>query len=306
MPMPNAPRVARRGKRCLQILMFPASACLACLWCAPRAAAQSGTITMTAGDGDAQTSWNTGDRWSDTQAPHGDADYLVDSTTGNIALRTPPTMETSTFAGKSLTLRNNAAVGITLNSNASLNGGPLAIKSTAGSKLTINDLRLESRSAQAMIKYDAASTGMITLAGNISLVTGTSRILLNTANLVTFAIESNISGDGGLWLDNWDGSNTNSLFVLGGANTYTGVTLLTGGTSFANGVTLRLDSDTALGSTSALKLDSAAATLDLNGRAAAAGALTGTFASSLITNHAAATTAALTVATAGADTTYAG
>jgi autotransporter-associated beta strand protein len=237
-------------------------------------------------------------------APHSDADYLIDGA----AMRTPTgAPEISTFGGKSLTLRNNPAYSYTdWSSNSSRNGGPLAIKSSAGSTLTINDLRLESFGAQAMIKHDFGSTGTFTLAGNITLVTGTGRILLLVgAPQVTFTIASNISGSGGLWLDNFDGASATNLFALTGANTYTGVTWLTGGTSFANGVTLHLDSDTALGNTRALKLDSAAATLDLNGHNATAGALTGTFASSLITNKAAATLATATVTTASADTTYA-
>jgi autotransporter-associated beta strand protein len=281
-----------------------ALAAVACLVLAPRAAAQSGTITMTAADGGGQTSWNTGDRWSDSQAPHADADYLID-TINSRNMRTPNNVvEISTFGGKSLTLRNTTA---TVSENIRNNGGPLAIKSSAGSILTINDLRLESYSTQAMIKHDFGSTGTFTLAGNITLVTGTSRILLLAGSpQVTFVIGSNISGAGSLWLDNFDGASATNVFVLAGDNTYTGETWLTGGTFFTGTVTLRLDSDTALGNTSGVKLDSAGASIDLNGHNANLGALSGTWASSLITNRLAGITGTATITVAGGTTTYEG
>lgn len=224
-------------------------------------------------------------------------------------MRTPQVIPIiSTFGGKSLTLKNNAAVTYAdWSSNQSRNAGPLAIKSGAGSILTVNDLRLESYGAQAMIKHDFASAGEFTLAGNMTLVTGTNRIVtLPGATQVTFNIKSNISGSGALWLDNYDGAGASNLFVLGGNNSYTGVTWLTGGPSYATNVSLRLDSDTALGNTSAVILDSSGAMLDLNGHNANLGALSGTFATSRVTNRAAGTTAIATVNVASGSTTYAG
>ncbi|WP_342750580.1 autotransporter domain-containing protein [Termitidicoccus mucosus] len=307
-PMSAAP-VARASRRAGFLKNAAALfAALACLALAPRAGAQSGTITLTGGDPNAQTSWNTGTRWSDGLTPHADADYLVDSLTGFVMRSPQATPEISTFGGRSLTLRNNPAVAYTdWASNASRNAGPLAIKSGAGSILTINDLRLESYGSQAMIKHDFASAGAFTLAGNITLVTGTSRILLLAGSpQVTFVIKSNISGSGGLWLDNFDGASATNLFVLAGNNTYTGVTWLTGGTSFATNVALRLDSDAALGNTSGVKLDSSGASIDLNGHSVNLGALSGTFAASRITNRAAGTTGTATITVVSGTTLYAG
>jgi autotransporter-associated beta strand protein len=324
-PMQTMPAARRAGflKNVAALL-----AALACLALAPRAAAQSGTITLIGSDPQSPTtSWNSGsigaaNYWSDKQAPHSDADYVVDATTGSVGrIATPQATGTFAFEGKSLTLRNDTANPGSMNPawNPYNNSGPMVIKSmNAGgvySKLIVNDLRLESCSNQAMIIHNQGSGTFnpVTLAGNITLATGTSRLVLNAAN-VALLIESNISGAGGIWFDNGSGGNTANYFTLAGNNTYTGATIITGSH------TVRLESDTALGNTSGVVFGASftdytnggphtldgGATLDLNGHNANLGALSGTWATSRITNRLVGTTGTATITVATGTTTYAG
>jgi putative globular PEP-CTERM protein (TIGR04254 family) len=312
MPASRASRRAGLPKHIASTLLAASAFLAFALVLAPRAAAQSdNTVTLVGSDGGGYTTWDSGTSWngtdfnpnnpaywSDGLAPHADADYLIDSTTS--IMRSPNKVEVSTFGGDSLTLRNNPAVGPTSGGTYN-NGGPLALKSNGGSTLTINNLRLESYGDQAMIKHDE-KTGDITLAGNITLVTGTSRLFLVSANTATLnlIINSNINGTGALWLDS-QGVATASYFALGGNNSYTGYTRLTGA------ITFRLDSDNALGNTSGVIFtDTFNSNLDLNGHNANLGALSGTWAASRITNRIAGTTGTATITVASGTTLYAG
>ena len=66
------------------------------------------TVTLKTKDSGGQSSWNTGDRWSDGQKPSAGKAYVVTGTSGANLLRLPENVDPGTFAGDSLTFEDGS------------------------------------------------------------------------------------------------------------------------------------------------------------------------------------------------------
>ena len=166
--------------------------------------AQATIITLTAGGDPAGTSsFNTAGKWSDSLAPHSDADYLIGA---NLYIRTPADGAAYTFGGNSLTVSNG------------YNPSGISYKGT-GSTLTVNDLRLDNGNIG-----NGLGGVTWTLAGNITLQNGGG--YLNAGQLTGATnVSANISGLGTLTVwNNIAGTPTTGKISLTGTNSYQGGT----------------------------------------------------------------------------------
>ncbi len=148
-------------------------------------------VTLSTGDALGTSSFNTAGNWSDGQAPHAGAAYLVSVN----FLRTPADSNNHTFAGDSLTITS---------------GGGMIYKGTATNTYTINPLILDG----GLVRSGAGSTQRMILDGTISVTTTSGSEIRADQN--PFTISSDLSGPGNLLLS---GSY---------ATTFTGTSTLTG------------------------------------------------------------------------------
>ncbi len=176
------------------------------------------TVTLTASDpvGTSAFNWFGGgwsnssyQGWSDNYFAHPGAAY----STGNYMLRTPldtynpaGTTPSFTFAGDSLTINNTNGI----------NGGLLFKGVGTTGVLTINNLILDG----GYVRHASGSGDLFQLAGHVT-VTGSPTI---DAAQGAIRISSNISGTGSLTKAG------NFALTLAGNNTYTGNTVISGGT----------------------------------------------------------------------------
>lgn len=166
------------------------------------AALNAAVVQQEANDPFANTSFNTGTRWSNGEAPSANNDYE-----SNKVLRTPAGGIDYTFQGKSLTMRW---------------GGTLAFKGTAATTITINDLRLRAGS-----KISNQELGRdFTLAGTISINADDIGNFVIDGNNGGILVDSLISGAGSVQVTReGTGGQTNSQVVLANSgNSYSGGT----------------------------------------------------------------------------------
>ena len=168
---------------------------------------QAADITLTASDATGTSSFTAAGHWSNSAAPSSGNDYFV---AGNRVLRTPNnTSNNYTFAGNSLTLGDGT------------DKGTLFYKGR-GSTITVDDLRLNT--GVVTNSADSGSSGLLTLAGSIT-VSGTGNYLSeNGAYCGGIYLTANVSGSGdfGAQSANYKGSSVR--IHLQGQNTYTGNT----------------------------------------------------------------------------------
>lgn len=169
-------------------------------------------INLTATDGFNASSFATGTRWSDGQAPSPGNDYFVN--TARTRLRTEPNGNSATFGGASLTIANGFSLG-------SINGGDtddaygLTYKGTGTTAtITVANLIL----AGGSINHLNGTGDLFRLAGNLS-VTGDSIIRAKQGSI---AIDSIVTGSSKLYLGATDGLSTSRSVNFNGANTFTG------------------------------------------------------------------------------------
>jgi autotransporter-associated beta strand protein len=302
---------ASRATRRAGLLKHIASlfAGLACLALAPRAGAQSVTITLEgAGDPSGQSvftsaSNSNGTHWSDNLAPHSGADYIVGP--GNIGIRTPQSATGElVFGGDSLTLQGRGSLAIKMIRTPV---GANTDTSTVYPRIVFNDLRMDGTVAgyypTVVINQGYWDRNGATIAGKITLVSGTAAFDVagaSAASPIFLTIESNITGSGALLLRNSSGA-TGQVITLSGSNNYTGATAID------TGAAVLLGSNNAFGNTSGVIFtDTFNSSIDLNGYNANLGALSGTWAASRITNRLAGTMATATVTVASGTATYDG
>lgn len=174
--------------------------------------ASAATITLTATDGFDASSFATGTRWSDGQAPSAGNDYVVD--TARRRLRTAPNGNSATFAGDSLTIANGFSLG-SINGADTDDAYGFTYKGTGTTAtITINNLIL----AGGSINHLNGTGDLFRLAGNLS-VTGDSII---RAKQGTITIDSVVSGSSKLYLGATDGLGSSRSVNFNGVNTFTG------------------------------------------------------------------------------------
>ena len=166
---------------------FRLSACVAGLVILCFSVQAQSVVTLTTTDNSPFTSFTNSLHWSDSQFPHGDADYLVSN---GLMLRTPESSGSFTFAGRSLTL-SNAYV------NLKGNG-----------QITVNDLRTYSCRIANGINGSTSLYGTNTVYGTLS---GYSRYS-GSADRVTY-IYSILLGSGELSFDRTDGETAGSFYA---------------------------------------------------------------------------------------------
>ncbi len=182
--------------------------------------------TLVASDTWDQTSFTSGARWSDGQAPQAGFDYTVNG----LDLRSPGNGSSHTFGGDSLLLEN---------------GGRLVMRTTSPGVVTVGDMY--SNGGYISLALNSA----FTLAGNLTLQSGGLAVSSATSNR-TLTITARITGPGGLTIGMANA--TDHATLTNPANAYAGGTsvttgllrahadhaLGTGGVTVANGAGLRL------------------------------------------------------------------
>jgi autotransporter-associated beta strand protein len=149
------------------------------------------------------SSFDSVGNWSPAIEPSGG---LNDYFTGSNRLRTPDGAATADFQGNSLTVQS---------------GGSLALKAADGGSVNVDDLIIED--GGEIVVFSPSST--MTLTGSITL-TGVATLDGRDTGRV-LAIDSDISGAGGLSITTSGAGGTGEVRLGGANNTYTGDTVVT-------------------------------------------------------------------------------
>lgn len=172
--------------------------------------ANAATVTMTAGDGFAASSFNSAGSWSPSGAPSTGNDYF----NGGFLLRTPNATNASfAFAGDSLTITGSGNF-------AAANNEALMWKGNGtGAIITVNNLIVNG----GQIRHGDGTSTSFTLAGNISVGASGAGIATQGGMFIT----APISGSSTITvMDNGSGEAGRTVFFQSPSSTYTGNILL--------------------------------------------------------------------------------
>ena len=183
---------------------------------------RAANVSLTASDAAGASSFNSAGHWSNGATPNATNSYF----TTNFVLRSPADGNAYTFGGAALTIDAYPGGGNV--------GGRFLLKGAGGGVITVTNLILNGGLADYA---NAGDTGVETLAGNMTLKSGTTNFL-GALSTETFFVTATISGSGSLQIGgtNINGGADTGDVVLFGTNTYSSSTTVATGTLLVNGV----------------------------------------------------------------------
>ena len=176
------------------------------------------SVSLSTSDLSGTSSFNSAGHWNNSAAPSSGNNYF----TTDFILRSPANTMAYTFAGGSLSIDA---------------GGRFLMKGAGGQIVTVTNLIMNG----GLVDFANVNSDNFTetLAGNISLNPGTMSYLgaLSGPNSETLLVTAPISGSGNLQIAgaSVNAGADNGAVILAGTNSYTGNTLVAGGTLLING-----------------------------------------------------------------------